>query len=187
MDQRELVERARQGDHDAFAELVRGAVARLDTAARLILRDPELARDAVQEGLFRAWRDLRSLRDPDRFDAWLYKLTVNACLDQARRRRRRPIEVEITTLHAPAGSDPAGTLADRELVEGVLRRLDESSRSIVVLHYYLGLPLTEVAVALRIPVGTVKSRLHRALGEMRTGIATDPSPTATPIAGGTLA
>ena len=187
MDQRQFVERARQGDHDAFAELVRGTVARLDTAARLILRDPELARDAVQEGLFRAWRDLRSLRDPDRFDAWLYKLTVNACLDQARRRRRRPIEVEITTLHAPAGSDPAGTLADRELVDGVLRHLDESSRSIIVLHYYLGLPLTEVAVALRIPVGTVKSRLHRALGEMRTGIGTDPSTTPTPVAGGTLA
>ena len=187
VDQRQLVERARQGDHDAFAELVRGAVARLDTAARLILRDPELARDAVQEGLFRAWRDLRSLRDPDRFDAWLHKLTVNACLDQARRRRRRPIEVEITTLHAPAGSDPAGTLADRELVDGVLRRLDESSRSIVVLHYYLGLPLTEVAVALRIPVGTVKSRLHRALGEMRTEIGTDPSTSPSPVAGGTLA
>ena len=67
------VRRAREaGDHDAFAELVRGAVARLDTAARLILRDPELARDAVQEALFRAWRDLRGLRDPDRFDAWLH-------------------------------------------------------------------------------------------------------------------
>ena len=65
MDQRQLVERAREGDHDAFAELVRASVARLDTAARLILRDNELARDAVQEGLFRAWRDLRSLRDPD--------------------------------------------------------------------------------------------------------------------------
>ena len=55
VDQRRLVEQARHGDHDAFAELVRGAVARLDTAARLILRDPELARDAVQEGMFRAW------------------------------------------------------------------------------------------------------------------------------------
>ncbi len=187
MDQRQLVERARQGDHDAFAQLVRGAVARLDTAAQLILRDPELARDAVQDGLFRAWRDLRSLRDPDRFDAWLYKLTVHACLDQARRRRRRPIEVEITTLHAPVASDPAGELADRELVDGVLRRLDESSRSIVVLHYYLGLPLTEVAAALGIPVGTVKSRLHRALGAMRTEIEPDPSTSPNAVAGGTLA
>ena len=101
MDQRRLVERAREGDHDAFAELVRASVARLDTAARLILRDNELARDAVQEGLFRAWRDLRSLRDPDRFDAWVYRLTVNACLDIARRRRRRPIEVEIVEMFGP--------------------------------------------------------------------------------------
>src|SRR6476620_5973794 len=105
VDQRGLVERARGGDHDAFAELARTVVVRLDQAARLILRDPELARDAVQEGLIRAWRDLRKLRDPDRFDAWIYRLTVNACLDQARQRRRRVIEVELTPLHQPSLPD----------------------------------------------------------------------------------
>jgi RNA polymerase sigma-70 factor, ECF subfamily len=176
VDQRRLVERARQGDHDAFAELVRAAVARLDTAARLILRDPELARDAVQEGLIRAWRDLRRLRDPDRFDAWLYRLTVNACLDQARRRRRRPIEVEITPLFSPAEPDPAIAVADRALVDSAMRRLDEQGRAIVVLHYFLGLPLTDVAVSLGIPVGTVKSRLHRALGDMRSEATADAAP-----------
>ena len=74
MDQRGIVERARRGDHDAFASLVDVHLARLDAAARLILRDPELARDAVQEALIRAWRDLPGLRDPDRFDAWLHRL-----------------------------------------------------------------------------------------------------------------
>ena len=128
MDQRRLVERAREGDHDAFAELVRAAVARLDAAARLILRDPELARDAVQEALIRAWRDLRSLRDPDRFDAWVYRLTVNACLDQARRRRRRPLEVEVTPLFTPSTPDPAIAVADRALVDDVLRRLEPRAR-----------------------------------------------------------
>ena len=162
MDQRQLVERARRGDHEAFAALVHGSVARLETAGRLILRDPELARDAVQDALFRAWRDLPGLRDPDRFDAWLHRLTVNACLDLARRRRRRPIEVGVLEIEQRSGGDPTDALGDRELVNAVLRRLDEHGRSIVVLHYYLGMPLTDVAATLRIPVGTVKSRLHRA-------------------------
>jgi len=184
VDQRELVERARRGDHDAFAELVERSIARLDTAARLIVRDPELARDAVQDALFRAWRDLRSLRDPDRFQAWLHRLTVNACLDQARRRRRRPIEVEVTDLHPLMAGDATDTLGDRELVNAVLLRLDERDRSIVVLHYYLGLSLTETAGAVGMPVGSVKTRLYRALGEMRAEIATDLRPLASSIAEG---
>jgi RNA polymerase sigma-70 factor (ECF subfamily) len=189
MDQRRLVERATRGDHDAFAELARAAVVRLDQAARLILRDPELARDAVQEGLIRAWRDLPKLRDPDRFDAWLHRLTVNSCIDITRRRRRRPMEVELTSLHTPAVADTATRLADRDLVDGVLRHLDERERAIVVLHYYLGMPLTEVAATLGIPTGTVKSRLHRALVAMRIAIAADPPDpsSAEPLRGGQLA
>jgi RNA polymerase sigma-70 factor (ECF subfamily) len=186
VDQRRLVERATEGDHDAFAELVRGSVARLDTAARLILRDGELARDAVQEGLFRAWRDLRGLRDPERFDAWLYRLTVNSCLDIARRRRRRPIEVEIAQITEPSLPDPADAVAERALVDGIMQRLSERDRSVIVLHYFLDLPLSEVAVCLGIPEGTVKSRLNRALAEMRseahaTGVA------ASLASGGTVA
>ena len=176
-DQRSLVERARRGDHDAFAVLVRGAIGRLDVAARLILRDPELARDAVQDGMTKAWRDLRQLRDPDHFDAWLYRLTVNCCLEALRRRRRRPIEVEITALETPMVPDETTSVADRDLIDGVLQRLDAQGRAIVVLHYYLGLSLTEVASSLGVPVGTVKSRLHRALGAMRTGLEADgPAP-----------
>ena len=178
-----------RGDHDAFAELVHASIARLDTAARLIVRDPELARDAVQDGLFRAWRDLRSLRDPDRFDAWLHRLTINACLDQARRRRRRPIEVEVVDItdFGPVAVDPTDTLGDRELVASVLRRLDEHGRSIIVLHYFLGMPLTDVAATLGWPLGTVKSRLHRALGEMRTELGADPTTVPSPVAERNLA
>ena len=174
MDQRRLVERAQAGDHDAFAELVRDGISRLDTTARLVLRDPELARDAVQDALLRAWRELRRLRDPERFDAWVYRLTVNACLDHARHRRRRPIEIEMTPLFTPLVPDPAVAIADRALVDGVMRRLDARSRAIVVLHYFVGLPLTEVAAVLEMPVGTVKSRLHRALGEMRAEATASP-------------
>ena len=186
MDQRGLVERARGGDHDAFTVLARDAGTRLDRAARLILRDPELARDAVQEALIRAWRDLRVLRDPERFDAWLHRLTVNVCLDIARHRRRRVIEVELDPIDAPISGDLVGAVADREIVDAAMRRLDESSRAIVVLHYFLGMPLTDVAATLGIPLGTVKSRLHRALGEMRIAVETElPSPS--PIPGGQVA
>ena len=112
MDQRVLVERAGAGDHDAFAVLVRGIIARLDAAARLILRDPELARDAVQDALVHAWRDLPGLRDPDRFDAWIHRITVRSCLEILRRRRSRVIEVQLTsTAEVPVG-DP-GTVARR--------------------------------------------------------------------------
>jgi RNA polymerase sigma-70 factor (ECF subfamily) len=187
VDQRELVGRAQRGDHDAFAALVDPALARLDAAARLILRDAELARDAVQEALIRAWRDLPGLRDPDRFEAWLHRLTVNACLDLARRRRRRPIEVELDPIDSPATSDHSGVLADRELVNGALMRLDPGHRAVVAMHYLLDMPLPEVAAALHIPPGTAKSRLHYALAAMRRSVATEPETAPKPVPGGQVA
>jgi RNA polymerase sigma-70 factor (ECF subfamily) len=187
VDQRALVGRARRGDHDAFAALVDPSLARLDAAARLILRDPELARDAVQEALIRAWRDLPGLRDPDRFEAWLHRLTVNACLDLVRRRRRRAIEVELTPIDSPATADPSGALADREVVDTALKRLDAGHRAVVALHYLLGMPLTDVAAALGIPIGTAKSRLHYALAAMRMSVTAEPDPAPAPATGGQVA
>jgi RNA polymerase sigma-70 factor, ECF subfamily len=173
VDQRALVERARQGDHDAFGMLVGARLARLDTAARLILRDPELARDAVQEAMLRAWRSLRGLRDPGRFDAWLHRLTVNACLDLARQRRGRVVEIELTPLHEAPVQDAASRVTDAIYVERMLAGLDPPQRAVVVLHYYLDLSLPETAAALGIPLGTAKSRLNRALGAMRIKVADD--------------
>src|SRR6188508_762405 len=117
VDQRGLVERAQRGDHDAFSVLAGASIARLDAAARLILRDGELSRDAVQEAMVRSWRDLPTLRDVDRFDAWLHRLLVNACLDILRRRKRRAIEVELTPIDSPAAADVSAALADREMVD----------------------------------------------------------------------
>jgi RNA polymerase sigma-70 factor, ECF subfamily len=165
------VERARGGDHDAFAVLVRASVARLDAAARLILRDRELAGDAVQEAFIRAWRNLPGLRDPDRFDGWLHRLLVRSCIDALRHRRARPVEVELEPIHGPVGVDPASDVVDRELIDDALRRLDPTWRAVVVLHYFLGMPLPEAASVLGIPLGTAKSRLHRSLGVMRLAIA----------------
>ncbi|CAN5267262.1 sigma-70 family RNA polymerase sigma factor [soil metagenome] len=146
MDQRTLVERARGGDRDAFAEL---------------------ARDAVQEALIRAWRDLPGLRNPERFDAWLYRLLCNAAIDETRRRKRRVIEVKITIADISAHEDPIGRLADRDALDRALAALAPEHRALVVLHYYVGLTLPEAAATLGISLGAAKSRLHRAIGALR--------------------
>ena len=171
MDQTDLVERASRGDHEAFGLLVGAHLARLDTAARLILRDPDLARDAVQDATLRAWKGLRGLREASRFGPWLHRLTVNACLDIARKRRGRIIEVELTPLHDAPVPDPTSRVANALYVERMLADIDPAQRAVVVLHFYLDLTLAETAAALGIPVGTAKSRLNRALEAMRIKVA----------------
>ena len=173
MDQRGLVERASRGDHDAFGALVDGSIARLEMAARLILRDSELARDAVQEAMVSAWRNLPGLRDPERFDAWLYRLTIRSCLDMGRKKRRRVIEVELSPLDDVPITDASAWVADRDLIDRALHQLDPDQRAVVVLRYYLQLTLPEAAAALAIPLGTAKSRLHRALTQMRVDFQPD--------------
>ena len=174
---RDLVERARKGDHDAFAELAGAAISRLDATAWLMLRDQERAMDAVQNTLLRAWRDLPALRDPDRFDAWLHRLLVHACMDEIRRVRRRRLDVVITeSTGLPAIADDVSALADRDQLERGFRRLDPEERAVLVLHHYLDLPLPEVAATLRIPLGTAKSRLYRGLREMRAALDADARP-----------
>ncbi len=167
MDLRSAVEQAQRGDHDAFATLVRHSIGRQDALARVVLRDPELARDAVQEALIRAWRDLPGLRDPDRFEAWLYRLTLRASVDQARRRRRRVIEVELSPVQPAAGSDLAGAISDHDALEVAFAALNPDHRALVLMHVHLGMPVPEAAAALGIPLGTAKSRIHRALADMR--------------------
>src|SRR5436305_10413071 len=130
---RDLVEAARRGDHEAFEVLATAAGDRLYAVARLILRSSDLADDAVQEALVRAWQQLPSLRDPDRFDAWLYRLLVNACADQGRQQRRwslegRPLRVE------GSASDDTGSIADRDLLDRAFIRLKPEQRAAIVLH-----------------------------------------------------
>jgi len=176
------VERASRGDHEAFGALVDGSVARLEAAARLILRDSDLARDAVQEALVSAWRNLPGLRDPDRFDAWLHRLTVTRCIDIGRRKRRRVVEVELTPFDDTPMADASSLVADRDLIERALHQLEPEQRAVVVLRYYLQLTLPETAEALGIPLGTAKSRLHRALVQMRVDFQPDDPRSALPVA-----
>jgi RNA polymerase sigma-70 factor (ECF subfamily) len=171
--QRDLVERARRGDHDAFATLAAAAISRLDSAAWLILRDAEGAKDAVQNALVRAWRDLPTLRDPDRFDPWLHRLLVRACIDEARRVRRHRVDVALLDLDHHAIAGPESSIADRDQLERGFLRLEPGQRALIVLHHYLDLPLPEVAATLGIPLGTAKSRLSRALIQLRAALDAD--------------
>ena len=174
--QRALVERARDGDIEAFSQLAKVSFPKLDSVANLILRDPDRAQDAVQEALFRAWRDLRALRDPDAWDAWLRRLTVTACYDVARKERRMTrLEIQVEPDPALARSpDPTTDVGDRDWLGRELIRLDIDQRAVIVLHYYLDLPIREVAQILDIPYGTAASRLHRGLEVMRSSIDIGP-------------
>ena len=169
---RDLVERARKGDHDAFSVLAAAAIARLDATAWLMLRNTDQAMDAVQNALVRAWRDLPALRDPDRFDAWLYRLIVRAAADVGRHRRRWRAEITILPTE-PAEPDRTSDLADRDQLERALRRVSDDQRAILVLTYYVGLSPSDAAEALDIPVGTAKSRLHYAIEALRAAVEAD--------------
>jgi RNA polymerase sigma-70 factor (ECF subfamily) len=169
----ELVERARAGDHDAFAALVRAASSRLYGTAKLILRDPERAEDAVQEALMVAWRNIGALRNPQAWHAWLYRLTVRECQRLAASQRRHQIAEAVVQPSDPVQPDFSGSVDERERMGRELGRLPLDQRTVIVLHFYLDLPLTEAAAILDIPVGTAKSRLHRGLDAMRAGVRPD--------------
>jgi RNA polymerase sigma factor (sigma-70 family) len=176
--QRALVERAQAGDHDAFSVLVRASYPRLHGVARLILRDSERAQDAVQEALVQAWRHVRALRDTDAWDAWLHRLTVHACYRMARKvKRRDQVELHVMRDLDSAGSfDLSMSVVDRDQMGQELGRLPIDQRTVMVLHFYVDLPLSDVANILGIPIGTVKSRLHRALETLRAALGADHDP-----------
>jgi RNA polymerase sigma factor (sigma-70 family) len=167
----ELVERARAGDHDAFADLARSAIARLHSTARLITGDREAAQDAVQEALILAWRDLPALRDAERFDAWLGRVLVRACYAEIRRhRRRREVEGLASSASSATHDDGIVSVAERERLVHAFERLGPEHRAVIVLHLYLDHSVPEVAEVLSIPLGTAKSRLHRGLRELRAAL-----------------
>ena len=165
----DLVERARRGDREAFGDLAAGEIERLLTVARLVLRDPDLAEDAVQEALVRCWRQLPKLRDTGRFDGWIYRILMRTAADEASRRRRHFASVQELRAE-PRVADNAATIADRDQLERGFRRLTLDHRAVIVLHHYLGLPLAEVAVTLGLPPGTAKSRYHYAMSALRASL-----------------
>ena len=165
-----LVVAAQAGDTTSFETLVRRHIDRLYGAARLMLRDVDLAEDAVQHTLVRAWRDLPSLRDPDRFEPWLQKLFVRSCYDEARRKRRWLADVRVLDPINDRLEGGERALDDRDEIGRALRAVSPEHRAILVLHFYLDLQPTEIASRLNVPAGTARSRLHYALAALRAAI-----------------
>jgi RNA polymerase sigma-70 factor (ECF subfamily) len=174
----DLVVRAQRGDEEAFASLAVAAGNRLHAVSHRILRDIDLAEDATQQALLAIWRDLPTLRDPARFDAWSYRLLVRACYAEGRRTRQWSPNLRLLPTDEPAGADSLGSVVDRDQLERGFRRLSIEHRAVVVLHHYLDLPLEEVAESLGIPLGTVRSRLLHAMRGLRAALDADARPAA---------
>ena len=170
---RTLVEAAQRGDQSAFVDLVRSTGDRLFALAYRILRDVDRAEDALQDALVIAWRDLRTLRDPDRFDAWMHRVVTNVCIAQATRERRRTAKLRVLPVEGPAAPDDMLGIGDRDQLERGFRRLTPEERAVLVLHHYAGYTLVEMAEILGQPAGTVRSRLHHAHRAMRAAIEAD--------------
>ncbi len=173
-----IVERAQRGDPDAFEVLVRETGGRLVGLAFRILRDPAAAEDAVQQTLVTAWRELPGLRDPERVEAWLYRILVRACAAEARRLGRMRRGVRDVSPEAAPGSDALRLVADRDEIERGFRRLTPDQRTVIVLRYWADLRQEEIAETMGIPLGTVKSRLHHATAALRAALEAEARPLA---------
>jgi RNA polymerase sigma-70 factor, ECF subfamily len=171
--ERRLVERAMRGDEEAFDQLVERIGDSLYSVARRILRDTTLAEDAAQQALLAAWRNLPQLRDPDRFEAWTYRLLVNACHAEARREGRQRGNLRLLPHDTPIVPDPASSIAINDQLDRAFRGLSLEHRTVVVLVHYLGLTPTEAAETMGTPAGTARSRLHYALQQLRAAIEAD--------------
>jgi RNA polymerase sigma-70 factor (ECF subfamily) len=164
------------GDREAFGLLVGQTSDRMYATATRILRDADLAEDALQGALITAWRQLPTLRDPDRFEAWLRRLLVHACYAEARRRRRWAANVRVLPVDGPAGSDESLSIHDRDALDRAFRRLSIEQRAVFVLHHHVGLTLVEIAETLGIPAGTARSRLHYSTRALRAAVEADLAP-----------
>jgi RNA polymerase sigma-70 factor (ECF subfamily) len=162
-----LVARAQQGDRAAFEALVAPRLDRLLRLADSIMSNDADASDAVQDSCLRAWRELPRLRDADRFEAWLWKITINACRSALRTRRRVMVrEVAVETMPGFDPPQPGRGLGDDlsaiDVVQRAFHRLDADKRTILALHHVEERSIAQIAALLGIPEGTAKWRLFAA-------------------------
>ena len=172
IEEKDLIRRAGQGDSDAFRQLVetyQAPVYRL--ALRMCGGDAALAEDAAQEAVLAAWRGLPRFRGDSRFSTWLYRLTTNAAIDWLRREKRHRGMDDVTELElpddGPGPQDQAEQAEAQQAVRRALSRLSEEHRQVLLLRYMQELDYAEIAAALEISEGTVKSRISRAKMRLR--------------------
>lgn len=175
MDQ-DLVVRAQHGDEGAFESLTVANHSRLYRVAYGILRDRHLAEDATQQAFLDIWRNLARLDDPARFEGWSYRLLVHACYAEAKRTPRWVPDVDIQDSRVALAPDEYGRIIDRDLLERGFRHLSVEHRTVIVLRCLLDMPMDQVAETLGIPVGTVGSRLHRAVSALRAALQAEARP-----------
>jgi RNA polymerase sigma-70 factor (ECF subfamily) len=169
--ERDLVAAARSGDEAAFARLIETEAPRVYRAVLAIVRTPEDAQEVMQDASIRAWRQLGALREDGRWPAWYRRIAVRQAIDRAEaagRRRVREIYVDAAESHGEP--DPSRRWAERVDVMRALGRLRADDRAVLGLRFGADLEVPEVAAALDIPLGTAKSRLHRALGRLATAL-----------------
>jgi len=166
-----LVTRAQQGDEVAFAAIAQATHGRFKQVAFRILRDRQLAEDAMQQALIDIWRKLPKLRDPARFDAWSYRFLVHACYAEAKQNRDR-IDINPAGVE-PSQSDATGLVGDRDQLERGFQRLSLDHRAVLVMRYYLDLTVGDTAEALGISEGTAKSCINRAMKKLRLALHAD--------------
>ena len=169
----ELVVRAQGGDREAFAVLATNSYGRLHRVAQNILGDVDRAEDAAQQAILDIWRKLPQLRDAARFDAWSYRIVVNACYAEVRKCRHWVLGLECDHDEDTQAASEFTGVVYRDQLERAFQRLPLEQRAVVVLHHYSGLALNEVADALGIPQGTVHSRLNRAMTALRAALEAD--------------
>jgi RNA polymerase sigma-70 factor, ECF subfamily len=148
---------------EAFARLVSGELAGAYRTAAVLLGDAAEAEDATQDALVRAWQRWDRLREEDRAGAWFGRILVNVCRDRLRSRRT----VAVRWVPVPASPDAPGDAGEREALWEAVADLSADHRIVIVLRYYLDLPLEVIAERTGAPIGTVKSRLHHALRAVR--------------------
>lgn len=171
------VRRAQAGDLEAFEMLVQQHAAPLYRLATGIVGATD-AQDIVQDAFTAAWRQLPKLRDPARFTQWLRRICVNRCRTHLRTVQVAPISLEAGGAdQLPGRGDFRDAVDARAVIGPAFRRLSADQRSVLALHYGLGLSISESADAMDVRVGTAKSRLNAALRAMRVVIAPRPNGT----------